>query len=112
VEFLGAGGAAAGLALALCDAMRERSASFLGFRCARVACFDAWRGAGGGAYGAGDPDYEIPSLFQPVLPAYKPLAWSYRLGAGIAPVAPEDCYVTRSDGDQDRPSQLPGPGTG
>jgi hypothetical protein len=106
VEFLGGPEGAGQLARALCAAMRERSASFLGFRCARLACFEPWREVGGAVYGREDPAYEIPSLFQPVVPEYRPLVWSYRLGRDVEPVMPDDCYVTRSDGDQDRPSRI------
>jgi hypothetical protein len=106
VEFLGDPESAGKLARALCAAMRGHSASFLGFRCARPACFEPWREVGGGIYGKGDPAYEIPSLFQPVEPAYRPLVWAYRLGRDVDPVPPSDCYVTRSDGDQDRPSRM------
>jgi len=106
VEFLGDPGGSAQLARALCAAMRDHSASFLGFRCSKPACFEPWREVGGGVYGSGDPAYEIPSLFQPVVPQYKPLVWAYRLGMDAPPVMPSDCYVTRSDGDQDRPSRI------
>jgi len=87
--------------------MRARAASFLSFRCARPASFEPWRQVGGGLYGRDDAAYEIPSLFQPVVPRYRPLVWGYRLGRGVERVAPSDCYVTRSDGDQDRPSRIP-----
>jgi len=106
VEFLGGAEAAEQLARALCAAMRDRGASFLGFRCARAESFEPWRELGGGRYGAADVAYEVPSLFQPVVPAYHPLVWGYRVAHGIDPEMLDDCYVTRSDGDQDRPSQI------
>jgi len=106
VEFLGDPEGAGQLARALCVAMCEHSASFLGFRCARPACFEPWREVGGGVYARGDPAYEIPSLFQPVVPEYRPLLWGYRLGGDVDSVMPADCYVTRSDGDRDRPSRI------
>jgi len=110
VEFLGGeADAATALARSLCGTMRARGASFLSFRCARTASFEPWKAVGGGVYASDDPAYEIPSLFQPVVPTYRPLVWGYRLGRGIDPVAPSDCYVTRSDGDQDRPSRIVGP---
>jgi hypothetical protein len=107
VELLGEGDAARRLAGALAERMRELGASFLAFRCGQTARFDAFREVGGGLYGADDGDYEIPSLFQPVVPAYRPLAWGYRSVGAARDLAPGDCYVTRSDGDQDRPSHLP-----
>ncbi len=106
VEFLGEGEPCERLARALCASMRETRASFLGFRCARTRSFDAWRDVGGGVYERGDPDFEIPSLFQPVVPEYRPLVWCYRFGAGAEAVDETDFYVTRSDGDQDRPSRI------
>jgi hypothetical protein len=109
VEFLGGMAGGVVLARALCAAMHAHAASFLSFRCARTASFDPWRAVAGGVYGSGDVAYEIPSLFQPVVPTYRSLVWGYRLGRGVGPVAPGDCYVTRSDGDQDRPSRIDGP---
>lgn len=106
VEFLGEGQAAEQLAHALCNAMREREASFLGFRCARQRSFDPWRAVGGDVYGSGDTAYELPSLFQPVVPEYRTLAWIYRFDRGIEPADLSEFYVTRSDGDQDRPSRI------
>jgi hypothetical protein len=106
VEFIGDGQAAEQLARELCTAMREREASFLGFRCARRSCFDAWRAVGGDVYGSGDAAYELPSLFQPVVPEYRRLAWVYRFDRGIEPSDLSEFYVTRSDGDQDRPSRI------
>jgi hypothetical protein len=106
VEFLGEGKAAEHLAQALCTVMREREASFLGFRCARQRSFDPWRTVGGDVYGGSDTAYELPSLFQPVIPEYRSLAWIYRLGDGIDAAELSELYVTRSDGDQDRPSQI------
>jgi hypothetical protein len=106
VEFLGGGQAAEQLAHALCTVMRECEASFLGFRCARRRSFDPWRAVGGDVYGSGDTDYELPSLFQPVIPAYRTLAWIYRFDRGIEPADLSGFYVTRSDGDQDRPSRI------
>jgi len=106
VEFLGNPEGTAQLARALCAAMREHSASFLGFRCSSPACFEPWREIGGDVYGSGDPAYEIPSLFQPVIPEYRPLVWAYRFSKDLGPMEPSDCYITRSDGDQDRPSQI------
>jgi hypothetical protein len=106
VEFLGEGQAAEHLAYALCTVMREREASFLGFRCARQRSFDPWRAVGGDVYGSSDTAYELPSLFQPVIPEYRTLAWIYRFDHGIDPAGLSELYVTRSDGDQDRPSQI------
>jgi len=106
VEFIGEGQAAEQLAHTLCDAMREREASFLGFRCARLRAFDPWRAVGGDVYDSGDMAYELPSLFQPVVPEYRRLAWVYRFDRGIEPADLSDFYVTRSDGDQDRPSRI------
>ncbi|MBW2541090.1 MAG: hypothetical protein JRF15_03285 [Deltaproteobacteria bacterium] len=106
VEFLGEGQAAEQLAHALCGVMREREASFLGFRCARAQSFEPWRAVGGDVYGKGDTAYELPSLFQPVVPEYRTLAWIYRFGRGIEPADLSGFYVTRSDGDQDRPSRI------
>ena len=106
LEFLGEREPGERLARALCDRMREIGASLLAFRCARARSFDAWRDVGGGVYEAGDPDFEIPSLFQPVVPEYRPLVWCYRFGAGAEVVDEADFYVTRSDGDQDRPSRI------
>jgi hypothetical protein len=106
VEFLGEGQAAEQLAHALCTVMREREASFLGFRCARQRSFDPWRAVGGDVYGSGDTAYELPSLFQPVVPEYRTLAWIYRFDRGIDTGGLSEFYVTRSDGDQDRPSRI------
>lgn len=106
VEFLGEGQPAEQLAHALCTVMCERQASFLGFRCARQRSFDPWRAVGGDVYGSSDTAYELPSLFQPVVPQYRTLAWIYRFGRGIDPAGLSEFYVTRSDGDQDRPSRI------
>jgi len=106
VEFLGEGQPAEQLAHALCTVMRECEASFLGFRCARPRSFDPWRAVGGDVYSKGDTEYELPSLFQPVVPEYRPLAWIRRFGQEIDPVGLSELYVTRSDGDQDRPSRI------
>lgn len=106
VEFLGEGQPAEQLAHALCSVMRERRASFLGFRCARQRSFDPWRAVGGDVYGSSDTAYELPSLFQPIVSQYRALLWGYRLGREIDPVGFSEIYVTRSDGDQDRPSRI------
>lgn len=106
VEFLGEGQPAERLALALCTAMREHKASFLGFRCSRQRSFDPWRAVGGGVYDSNDQAYELPSLFQPVIPEYRALAWIYRIRRGVDPAELAELYVTRSDGDQDRPSEI------
>jgi len=106
VEFLGEGQPAEQLARALCGVMRECRASFLGFRCARQHSFDAWRAVGGDVYGRDDSAFELPSLFQPVVPEYRNLAWVYRFDPGIEPAGLTEFYVTRSDGDQDRPSRI------
>jgi len=106
VEFLGEGQPAERLAHALCTAMREHKASFLGFRCSRPRSFDPWRAVGGGIYDSNDLAYELPSLFQPVVPDHRALAWIYRIRRGVDPAELSELYVTRSDGDQDRPSQI------
>jgi hypothetical protein len=106
VECLGTSEGARRLAGALCGRMSHLEASFLGFRCAQTACFEPWREVGGAIYGKSDRAFEIPSLFQPVVPEYRPLAWGYRFAKAHEGVTPEDCYVTRSDGDQDRPSRI------
>ena len=106
VEFLGEGEPGERLAQALCQVMREREASFLGFRCARPGSFEPWRSVGGDAYSRSDLSYELPSLFQPVVPEYRSLVWGYRLSRVLNSANLSDFYVTRSDGDQDRPSRL------
>jgi hypothetical protein len=106
VEFLGEEQPAEQLAHALCMVMRERKASFLGFRCARQQSFDPWRAVGGAVYDSDNLSYELPSLFQPVIPEYRALAWIYRFGSDVDPAGLSDLYVTRSDGDQDRPSRI------
>jgi len=106
VEFLGEGDAAIRLASALCEVMREQRASFLGFRCARRRSFEAWGHVGGGLYASEDEDYELPSLFQPLVAQYRPLAWGHRLDRKLDSAALTDLYVTRSDGDQNRPSRI------
>lgn len=106
VEFHGEGQPAEQLAHALCTVMRECQASFLGFRCARQRAFDPWRAVGGDVYSSSNSAYELPSLFQPVIPEYRALAWIYRFGRGIDPTELSEFYITRSDGDQDRPSQI------
>lgn len=106
VEFLGDTKASTQLAKALCGVMREQCASFLAFRCARARSFAPWLEVGGACYELGDPAYEVPSLFQPVVPEYHPLVWGYRVASDIDRETLEDCYVTRSDGDQDRPSLI------
>ena len=107
VEFLGDPEARPPLAAALVGVMRETGASFLGFRCSHRPSLDAWLPAGGVHYGADDPTYQVPSLFQPVVPNYRPLIWAYRMnGNSIALPGLDRLYATRSDGDQDRPSRL------
>jgi hypothetical protein len=107
VEFLGDPEARAPLAAALVGVMRETSASFLGFRCSHLPSLDAWRSAGGVRYGVDDPTYQVASLFQPVVQNYRPLIWAYRInGEGAALPGLDRLYATRSDADQDRPSQL------
>jgi len=108
VEFLGDPEARAPLAAALAGVMREVGASFLGFRCSHRPSLHAWLPAGGVHYGADDPTYQVASLFQPVVASYRPLIWGYRMhGEGDARPGLDRLYATRSDGDQDRPSQLP-----
>jgi hypothetical protein len=106
VEFLGYGQPAERLAHALCTEMRECKAGFLGFRCARSRSFDSWRVVGGDVYGSGDLAYELPSLFQPVVPQYRALRWAYRFGSRVDPPVLSEPYITRSDSDQDRPSRI------
>jgi hypothetical protein len=107
VEFLGDSEARAPLAAALVGVMRETGASFIGFRCSHLPSLGAWLPAGGVRYGADDPTYQVASLFQPVVPIYRPLIWAYRMnGDAAARPGLDRLYATRSDGDQDRPSQL------
>ena len=108
VEFLGDPDARAPLAAALVGVMQETGASFVGFRCSHRPALAAWQSAGGVRYGADDPTYQVASLFQPVVPDYRPLIWAYRMNGDAAELPGLDrLYVTRSDGDQDRPSRLP-----
>jgi hypothetical protein len=107
VEFLGDTEARAPLAAALVGVTRETCASFIGFRCSHRPSLEAWLPAGGVRYGADDPTYQIPSLFQPVVQNYRPLIWGYRMNpADVALPDLDRLYVTRADADQDRPSQL------
>jgi hypothetical protein len=107
VEFLGDPEARVPLAAALVGVTREICASFIGFRCSHRPSLDAWLPVGGVRYGADDPTYQIPSLFQPVVQNYRPLIWAYRMNpADVARPGLDRLYVTRADADQDRPSQL------
>jgi hypothetical protein len=107
LELLGDPPARRTLAIALCGVMREIGASFLTFRCSHSPSLQAWRDAGGATYVRGDAALDVASLFQPVVPEYRPLCWAYRAKAALAPFDSNDLYITRSDGDQDRPSRLP-----
>jgi hypothetical protein len=106
VEFLGSDAGKNHLAGALCDQMRKLNISFLGFRCAQITNFEPWRKHGGAIYEEHDTALEVSSLFQPVVPEYHPLTWGYRVAERHQGISPEDCYVTRSDGDQDRPNRI------
>ena len=61
---------------------------------------------GGDVYDGDNSAYELPSLFQPVVPEYRALSWGYRLAGDGDPAGLSEIYVTRSDGDQDRPSRI------
>jgi hypothetical protein len=106
VELIGAPAARRALAVALCQVLSETGASFLTFRCSHAPTREAWREVGGATYARGHGALEVASLFQPVVPEYRSLLWGYRAKPVLAPFTAADLYITRSDGDQDRPSRL------
>jgi hypothetical protein len=106
LELIGTAPARRRLAAHLCRTMVTMGAPFMGFRCASKTVRDAFSHAGGSLYTLDDPCCEVPSLFQPLVPRYSPLLWGVRSAAGVPAFDLDDCYVTRSDGDQDRPSRI------
>jgi len=109
VEFLASAAAEDGLVRWVLEAGRDAGAAMADFYCSSPRAAQAWIRAGFRRQGAESPGAAFPSRLQPLESGHFPMTTLVRLPEawrGTLPQLVDDgrLYITKSDGDQDRPN--------
>ena len=109
VEFLGSAAGEATLVRAIIEAARDSGAAIADFYCSSARTAQAFERAGFKREIADSPGVALPSRFQPLEAEHLPITVLARLPppwGGTLRELVEDgrLYITKSDGDQDRPN--------
>lgn len=109
VEFLGSAAGKATLVRAILEAARDSGAAMADFYCSSARTAQALERAGFSREIEDSPGAVFPSRFQPLEPEHSPVTALVRLPPAWCGTLPElvadgRLYITKSDGDQDRPN--------